>query len=46
MTFYLSQDALDMVVKRDMRSNREEVVHAVLAVDYVMKESKSAECNS
>ncbi|KAK7098957.1 DNA polymerase delta catalytic subunit-like [Littorina saxatilis] len=33
------KDALDGAVKRDMRSNREEVVHTVLAVDYVMKES-------
>ncbi|XP_076450505.1 DNA polymerase delta catalytic subunit-like [Babylonia areolata] len=33
------KDSLDMVVKKDMRSNREEVVHAVLAVDYLMKES-------
>ena len=35
----LLQDALDSMVKRDMKSNREEVQHAVLAVDYVLKES-------
>ena len=34
------QDALDRVVKSDMRSNREGVVHCVLAVDYIYKESK------
>ncbi|KAL8577740.1 DNA polymerase delta catalytic subunit [Nucella lapillus] len=33
------KDSLDMIVKRDMRSNREDVVHAVLAVDYLLKES-------
>nr|KAG5686080.1 hypothetical protein BaRGS_030695 [Batillaria attramentaria] len=33
------KDALNRVVKGDMRSNREDVVHAVLAVDYVIKES-------
>lgn len=33
------KDTLDVAVKRDMRSNREDVVHAVLAVDYVIKES-------
>ncbi|XP_041367703.1 DNA polymerase delta catalytic subunit-like [Gigantopelta aegis] len=33
------KDALESVVKNDMRSNREGVVHCVLAVDYVYKES-------
>lgn len=33
------KDTLNRVVKSDMRSNREDVVHAVLAVDFVIKES-------
>ena len=35
------QDALDAAVKKDMRSNREEVVNAVLAIDYVSRESRA-----
>ncbi|GFO41579.1 DNA polymerase [Plakobranchus ocellatus] len=33
------KNALDMLVKKDLRSNREGIVEAVLAVDHVMKES-------
>lgn len=41
----ISQELLDVVVRKDMRSNKESVVHAVLAVDYVMKESQCVLCN-
>ncbi|GFR97478.1 DNA polymerase [Elysia marginata] len=33
------KNALEAAVKKDLRSNREGIVEAVLAVDYVMKES-------
>ncbi|CAL1535781.1 unnamed protein product [Lymnaea stagnalis] len=33
------RDTLDAVVRKDLRSNKEHIEHAVLAVDYVMRES-------
>ncbi|CAG5135999.1 unnamed protein product [Candidula unifasciata] len=33
------KDALDTMVRKDMRSNKEGIVQAILAVDYVMRES-------
>lgn len=40
---YKLQKHLDGVVRGDLRSNKEDIQTAVLAVDYVMKESKNSE---
>ena len=39
MCFY-HQDALNMVVMKDLRSNKEGIDHAVIDVQMTMKESK------
>lgn len=38
--FIVFQDALNDVVIKDLRSNKEGIQHAVLAVDMEMKESE------
>jgi hypothetical protein len=38
--YYIFQDALNKVVIKDMRSNKDNITNAVLAVEYVMKESE------
>ena len=38
---FVSQDALNMVVMKDLRSNKEGIDHAVIDVQMTMKESKT-----
>ena len=38
--FIFNQDALNMVVMKDLRSNKEGIDHAVIDVQMTMKESK------
>lgn len=40
IVLFLLQTALDDAVKKDMRSNREGIQHAVLGVELVTRESK------